>query len=298
MVSVAAISFSDASRYVYHLYQNSDYYQQSRGQVRTVTNRIAPISNYGRSTYRNYNSHNRYGQTQNVYRHPSNYPNAYKYNPQYRGTQPFNPLARDANGAYKYGGHPGTDVRVENTFQTDRLVVRNGNYKEVLNYNPQSVQEALYGTQNQQLTGGQYYFNRLGFSQDRYGNFRSTDTNLALRINSTKASGCTGSNFENCTYQLTQDFVTRQNLSRMTNQTGSYRLNETNYLDRNDYPVIVESFDAVKNGRQYSYFIMTAINPTTQEVVRIEGIAPTQDKDMAARYAYRVFESFRFNAPR
>ncbi len=303
IVATASVSFSDASRYVYHLYQNSDMYQSTRGAVRTVSNRIAPYSNTGNRTYRsqynNYSS-NCYNNCQaGISRHPSGVRNAYRYLPGYQGTNPLNRNAYLKN-RYQYDGHPGNDVRIENTFQTNRLVVRNGHYKEVRNYHPNSNQPARRTSNSGSQVGMDtaYTFSQYGFSADRNGVFRSRNTSTAFRVHRVGQVPCSQANFGQCAQSLTQNFVNAQNLQGISHQAGSQRINQTNYLDRGYYPTVVESFDGIKNGRSYSYFILTAMDPTSRNVVRIEAVAPSGDRAGANHYMHQVFESFRFNLPR
>jgi hypothetical protein len=182
---------------------------------------------------------------------------------------------------------PQLNPRIENTFQSNRLVVRNGDYVDrSVNYLGEPKVEDLA------VVDATYYtVDTMAFSKDSSGTYRNNGTSLAFRVLQSPSSyKCSETNFWSCVARLTQNFKATQNITNVTNANQDFRWNDTQALSFARFPTVTESFEA--GGR--TYFIFSALNPADGSIVRIEGVASARDKDIAAQEMYKVFETFRF----
>ncbi len=291
LVIGAAVSMTSASRYVYHQYQRYSGYpnygtHNHYTAYRPTTNRVYGI-NYG-NRYRNqYKAQCDYRDQYGCHYYNKN---VYSYNPNYGYRQNRYALNQHNSEDYKLN-RPHLYPRVENTFQSDRLVVRNGNYRDrVINYRGRAKAEEFYPVE-----AVTYAINHQGFAPDGAGAYRASGTSLAFRVLQTPDRyRCSQSNFWSCAAQANRDFRSVQNLGQIYDHHTDFRWNQTQDLDFAYYPTITESFNSNNAGRNMVYFTFNALNPLDGSLVRIEGVADAREKARASQIMHNVFESFRF----
>lgn len=276
VVSAAAISFVDASRYVYHQYQRLGYTNGCTDCRNTVTRP------HSRSVYNGYANYYK-NLSRRSYRAKCDLRDEY-------GCHYFNKQAlyRPAKDELDYKlQRPHLNPRIENTFQSNRLVVRNGNYKDrVSTYRGDPRAEDL-----QVVDAGYYTVDTMAFVKDGNGTHRQNNSSLAFRVLQSPGSyKCSQTNFWACVNRLTSNFQTSQNMGSVVNINRDFRWNDTQHLSFARFPTVTESFDAA--GR--TYYILSALNPVDGSIVRIEGVSHARDKNQASQAMHQVFESFRF----
>jgi len=278
LVVGSVISFVDASRYQYHVLQRAGYTDPNRQEHRHA------------SVYRPHSVSyvNPYA---NAYR--SNFRNQYKAQCDLRteyGCHYFNKqvMYRPAKDQLDYKlQRPNLNPRIENTIQSNRLVVRNGNYVDRLGVYPGEPQ-----AEDLAVVDPTYYtVDTTAFVKDGSGTYRNNQTSLAFRVlQSPSDYKCSQTNFWACVNQLSNSFKSSQNLNNVATIGQDFRWNDTQALDFARYPTVTETFEA--GGR--TYYTFSALNPADGSIVRIEGVASARDRNAAAQAMYQVFESFRF----
>lgn len=278
--SLAAVSFVDASRYVYHQYQRLGYTQTQPSCGNNC--QVTQVRPHSRSVYNGYANYYR-NLSRNIYRPKCDVRDQYGCH-YYNKQQLYRPAKDELD--YKLQ-RPHLYPRIENTIQTNRLVVRNGNYKDqIVPYNGEPTVNDLAV-----VDAGTYTLDTMGFTKDGSGTYRQQGTSLAFRVLSSPSDyKCSQTNFWSCVARLTSNFQAAQNLGSISNLNRDFRWNDTEHLSFQRFPTVTESFDA--HGR--TYFIFSALNPADGSIVRIEGVATQGDKNAAAQAMYQVFESFRF----
>jgi hypothetical protein len=274
----SAISFVDASRYQYHQLQRAGYttpnYQASRSTSVYRPHSVSYVNPYA-----------------NAYR--SNFRNQYKaqcdlrtqYGCHYFNRQALYSPAKDRLD-YKLQ-RPQLNPRIENTMQSNRLVVRNGDFVDrTYAYLGEPKIEDLA------VVDATYYtVDTTAFNKDGSGTYRNNQTSLAFRVLQSPSSyKCSQTNFWSCVAQLSRNFRTSQNLTNAVSLNQDMRWNDTQALSFAKYPTVTENFQA--NGR--TYYTFSALNPVDGSIVRIEGVASARDQNIAAQAMFQVFESFRF----
>gem|GEM_PF-4813526 len=276
----AAVSMSSASRYQYHQFQRLGYTQTQPGCGNNCRNTV--VRPHSRSVYSGYAGY---------YRNLSR--NQYKANCDLRtayGCHYFNKqqLYRPAKDRMDYKlQRPHLNPRIENTFQSNRHVVRNGNYKDrTVAYRGEARNADLAV-----VDAGYYTVNTMAFNKDGSGTYRQGGNSLAFRVLQSPSSyKCSQTNFWACVNRLTQNFQASQNMNNVSNVNRDFRWNDTEHLSFARFPTVTESFDA--GGR--TYYIFSALNPADGSIVRIEGVSSARDKNYSAQEMYQVFETFRF----
>ena len=276
-----AVSLSMASRYQYHQFQRYGYttpnHQAHRhtSVYRPHSYSMVALSNPG--FYRNL-SRNRYQPKCDLRTEFG----CHYFNKQQGQYRP----ARDRMD-YKLQ-RPHLYPRVENTFQSNRLVVRNGNYKDRVT----AYRGEPSGRDFSVVDPLTYSVETYRFGQDNAGTYRAPGTSLAFRVlQSPDRYKCSQSNFWMCVNRLTINFRTNQNLGYVTAVNRDFRWNQTRDLSFERFPTVTESFDAA-NGQ--TYYIFSALNPIDGSIIRIEGVSNSGEKRMAAQQMHQVFETFRF----
>ncbi len=286
LVTGAIVAVGSASSYSYHLTQYP-YYKQYYPNLRTyrpVSDRLAPWQ------YRSQNA-----SKVTCYRGEPCYDVAMEsgQNTIARQAQPYRPgNYRAALDAYKRS-RSSQNPRYPNTYQSQRLYIREGNYVERgVSYLGNDDEE----TNNLSVTNNEDFDLEVGkFAQDSNGVYRASGTSLAFRISQTPSSyRCAESNFWTCSMNLNKQFRDAREMGSILNLLTEYRWNQTNDLDFDYYPTTSESFDTINGSKQYSYFVFNALNPVDGSITRIEGVANTSNKEAAAQQMYEITESFRF----
>ncbi len=278
LVAGSIISFVDASRYQYHQMQRAGYTTPNHQAHRHTSvyrphsiSYINPYANAHRNVYRN--------------RYKAQCDLRTEYGCHYFNKQELYRPAKDRLD-YKLQ-RPHQNPRIENTIQSNRLVVRNQNFKDRSYYynggakvSDLAVVDATY-----------YTVDTMNFSKATNGTYRNNNSSLAFRVlQSPSDYKCSQSNFWSCVNQLTKNFKSSQGINHTTNVNRDFRWNDTQALSFARFPTVSESFQA--NGK--TYFMFSALNPADGSVVRIEGIASARDINHASQKMFQVFESFRF----
>lgn len=274
----SAVALSSASRYQYHQFQRYGYTTPNH-QAHRHASVYRPHS---RSVYSGYPS---YYRNLSRGRYLPKCDLRDQFGCHYFNKQQQYRVAKDPLD-YKLQ-RPHLYPRVENTFQSNRLVVRNGNYKDrIATYrgNPQSQDFVS-------VDAGYYTVDTSRFGQDGNGAYRAPGTSLAFRVlQSPNNYKCAQSNFWACVNRLTKNFQDSQNLGYISGVNRDFRWNQTQDLSFERFPTVSESFDAA--GR--TYYIFSALNPVDGSIVRIEGVSHQRDKNYASQAMFQVFETFRF----
>ena len=184
--------------------------------------------------------------------------------------------------------------RRANTYQNRYLVVRNGNYVDRLGYDASTRSNVSRSTYNVADSGDYSVSSPRGFVRTTTGDYRAKGTSLAYRVLSLDQTRCTSQNFWACAQSQNRAFRGKDGFSVVRNTQTSYRWNQTAHTDFEYFPTVTESFDAVVNGRAYTYYTYTALNPADNTMIRIEGVSTSREKPTAAQTAFQVFETFRF----
>lgn len=191
----------------------------------------------------------------------------------------------------------GNEARSLNTSQTERLWIRNNQYKDRYGYRSS---QANKGTRNKQLLDRSAYSTDMnGFITSQNVN-RSRTSSLAWRV--TEVSGnhsCQENSFMQCARNGASNFRSAYGLKDpKQNQAWQYTGFAWRQTVKNSftyYPTFTESFSAKYNGRNNVYFLFSVYDAQNQKVVRVEGVARQSDMDRAAQDFYRVMQSFQLN---
>jgi len=278
LIAGSVIGFVDASRYQYHVLQRAGYTTPNQQDHRHTSvyrphsvSYINPYANAFRSRYNN--------------QYKAQCDLRTEYGCHYFNKQTMYSPAKDRLD-YKLQ-RPAQNPRIENTFQSNRLVVRNNNYKDrIATYRGDPAVSDLAV-----VDATFYTLDTSAFNKDGGGNYRSQNTSLAFRVLTSPSDyKCSQTNFWACVSRLSQNFKNTQNIQNVTNATQDFRWNDTQALSFSRFPTVTESFEA--NGR--TYYMLSALNPADGSIVRIEGVGASRDRNLAAQSMFKVFESFRF----
>jgi len=183
-------------------------------------------------------------------------------------------------------------TRRANTYQNRYTIVRKGNYVDRgYDVNAQRSSRSTYAVADQ---GDYSLTNPRGFSLNNNGDYRADGTSLAYRVLSLDQNQCNENNVWTCAQSQNQAFRASDAFSVVRNVESSFRWNQTSHTDFDYFPTVTESFDAVVNGKTYTYYTYTALNPVDNTMVRIEGVSQSAEKRRAAQTAFQIFETFRF----
>jgi len=301
LVAGAGVTFVSASRYAYHVYQQQQLGRVYRGgkcinggggctvyRVKHNTNRVSPwVSRRNRS--RIYCSGcggtglDRVTGRYDTHLHAQYRPGSGRIN--------FNKYRHN----YKLN-HPDEFARYANTFQTERIIVRRGDYKVTGGYgitsnNFERVKGALENVHASQ------YLTAIpaGFVLGNDNIYRKAGTSLAFRVVKTPDTySCTSQNFWSCSINLTKGFKRNNDLSTVS-QTyqKDFRWNQTNLATFDYYPTVTEAFKATSFGKTNQYYVLNALDPRDGQIVRIEAVSTCEDSVKAAKEIHQVFEAFR-----
>lgn len=270
LLVVASLSATSFAHYFYRSYQYENL------AVRPHTERIAPL-NYYRQFYQDYYRCGYRGCTKEV-----------------KATIPRTPA-----GAYlrreTRTNDPSQMTRRANTYQERYLIVQKGDYVDRLGYDPSERNLRNPGQVYDIADTSDYTLvDPRGFVRTSNGDYRANGTSLAYRVLGLDSSLCNANNFWNCAQSHNQAFRSSDAFSFVRNVETSYRWNQTNMDNFNYFPTITESFDAKVNGKNYTYYTYTALNPGDNTMIRIEAVSQSVEKSTAAVRAYKLFETFRF----
>ncbi len=272
------ISFVDASRYQYHQMQRAGYTNPNQ-QAHRHSSVYRPHSVSYINPYANtFRSRNR-----NQYKAQCDLRTEY-------GCHYFNKqnMYRPAKDMLDYKlQRPAQNPRIENTFQSNRLVVRNNNYvdRSVTYRGEPSVRDLAKADTTY------YTVNTNTFTKDSSGTYRSNNTSLAFRVLTSPSNyKCSQNNFWACVNRLNQNFKSTQGINSVLNANQDFRWNDTQALSFARFPTVSESFEA----KGKIYYLFSALNPADGSIVRIEGVASAHDRNLAAQLMFNTFESFRF----
>lgn len=274
----SAISFVDASRYQYHQMQRAGYTNPNQQAHRHDSvyrpHSISYVNPYA-NAFRSRNA--------NQYKAQCDLRTAY-------GCHYFNKQAmyRPAKDMMDYKlQRPQLNPRVENTFQSNRLVVRNNNYtdRSVAYRGEPAVSDLAV------VDATYYTVDTNAFVKNSSGIYRSNNTSLAFRVLKSPSNyKCSQNNFWACVSRLNKSFKSTQSINSVINVNQDFRWNDTQSLSFARFPTVSESFEA--NGK--TYYMFSALNPADGSIVRIEGVASARDRNAAAQSMFKAFESFRF----
>lgn len=184
-----------------------------------------------------------------------------------------------------------------NTTQDRFFIVREDNFKDRLgnvdlNNRNRDVISNIY-----KPTGfdGFSFSHPRGFAETENSTFRGTGTSLAYRVLKLNSGTCTLASFWTCAQSHNQAFRSSAAFSSVQNVQTSLRQNQTNHSSFDFYPTITESFDTRVNGKSYTYYTYTVLNPLDNSVIRIEAVSNTSEKPRVAQVTHNIFESFRYN---
>jgi hypothetical protein len=273
-----------------------------RGRVRSFSNRIGTFK-YRRPTRKEI-LHDYLD-----YSHPSRRHDVWQH-AQYRETE----LSRRVRIALNRVQNPKLYPRNENTLGTSRLVVRNGDYKELSPFAYEPTSLAVYRPEIVRIKEVQKvkkpvpyqsytrYLNEdytleipAGFIQKSNTHYESVDNTVSFRVVRTPGDyACVQQSFEECAIALGKEFKDEQNLVQVSQMQRDVRWNQTVGEDFVHYPTMTETFHANGFGTHNAYLIFNALDPRNGSVVRIEAVSKSYDTNIASETMKKVFQSFRF----
>ncbi|MCF7812389.1 hypothetical protein K9M59_02220 [Candidatus Gracilibacteria bacterium] len=272
-----------------------------QGRVRPFSNRIGPFR-YRRPT------RSRLANEYLDFSHPSRRHDVWYY-AQYRES-----VMNDDKRMEIYRAlHPDLYPRNENRFATQRIVVRNDDYRSKTAFadsiptlqiyrEPVVVDDVNFIPAHISLRPETQYIGPkytleipAGFTQGIDGDYKSTYNSLTFRISPTPEKySCVQPSFELCAINLGKGFKDSQNLVQVSQLNRSEDWDQTVGRQMLLYPTFTESFHATAFGSQNIYFIFSALDPSDGSVIRIEAVAKEHDAEIAAQVMKKVFQSFRF----
>ena len=207
---------------------------------------------------------------------------------------------------------PQFNTRNANRYQSDVLVVRNGDYKVTgygrafteASYRPDTgykkqVTQPIPRAELKRIIGSSPYAWDVpaGFTKNTQGVYEDARSSIAFRLTRTSSEyECLSTGFRGCAVNLGKSFRQSQKLTKVEDLEQDYRWEQTVDSDFGYYPTYVEGFVANGYGTDNVYYIFNALDPVDGSVVRIESVARDYDADHAAEIMKQVFESFRFQA--
>lgn len=269
------------------------------GRIRPFSNRIGTFK-YRRPTRKEILHENL------DYSHPTRRHDVWQH-AQYRETS----LAHRVRIALNRVQHPQLYPRDENTLGVNRIVVRNGDYKEttpfvyeptsISVYRPEVVRvkeveaPVSYRPYTQYLNEDYTLEIPAGFVQKSNGHYESKYDSISFRVVKTPEDyACVQQSFEECAVALGKEFKDQQNLVQVSQMQRDVRWDQTVGEEFVRYPIMTESFHANGFGTNNVYLVFNALDPSNGSVVRVEAVAETRDTDIASETMKKVFQSFRF----
>lgn len=175
--------------------------------------------------------------------------------------------------------------RILNTVASNRNVVRNNDF--VYKAGKLDTRNNVVRTQPKNFTVS---VPRSFVKTD--GIYRTQNSSLAFRV--TSGGTCNPIAFQDCAKRLDNQLQKESNFAQIYGEQTFHRWNQTVLTDFDYYQTITKSYNATNGGKHHSYFTFTALDPNTNEIVRIEGVANSRESNIAAQQAHKIFESFRF----
>jgi len=286
-IAGSAIGLSSASRLQYHLYKYPYNTPSSYSVYKPHSERITPWQNSRRS--------NRYSKCTGCREHLTslyNYKKARAYKNSRYNRNNGRYLSRAERLAAYRARKTKENARYANTYQTKRLIVRNGQYNTIgTDYlGPKTARKTM-----QQASDSNFAIETGTFKKDSNNVFRANGTTLAYQITQTpKSYKCSTTNFWNCANNLNKTFKSHQSFSQVYEKDIDFRWNQTNGLDFAYFPTVTENFEATAGGTRNSYFLFNALNPKDGSIIQIAGVSNVKEKERAAQLMYKIFETFRF----
>ncbi len=252
----------------------------SQGCCKDLTRKIRPFSNrIGPWRYRKTRTKCKNCNTYQK-RHTSGREDVYLYS-QYRKSR----LSRKQQLAYQrqvFGEDHGG--RLSNTQVSNKNIVRGNDF--VYKSGQQVENKVTYKTpQNFAVSLPSSFIFKDGI-------YRSKNSSLAFRVVS--GGKCNSIGFSDCAKRLDSRLKKENKVYNVFAEQTFYRWNQTILSDFDYFQTIVKSFNATSNGKYNSYFTFTALDPTTNEVLRIEAVSLASEKNQVAQQINSIFESFRF----
>lgn len=202
-----------------------------------------------------------------------------------------------------YGGFEGANARAENTVESDRHVIRNGQYKpkeypygSVVSGSDLTPRTSLVYKPNYthyENTGIPFAVDLQGTSivQTGENTFEDKRSSLAFRI--VRDNKCSGS-FQQCVQTYTRSFKQSQKIGASNTLYTRFNYEKTVELDGSRYPVYTEGFMAQGYGTNNVYFLYNMMDPSDGSIVRIEAVSLQQDHNLAAKNIEAVAQTFLF----
>jgi hypothetical protein len=191
--------------------------------------------------------------------------------------------------------HPELYPRNANLYQSVENVVRNTPKREdYITKNNLVVKETVFSS-IKRSERNQYSFQiPAGYKLTSQGTYENGRSSLAFRIVKTDKE-CSQDSFQQCALNLGENFRREQNLNRLIQLENDYRFGQTVKYSFDSFPTAVEGFTATSFGSSNVYFLFTALDPSDNSIVRVEGVAKEKDLDLAAKTLHSVFETFQFD---
>jgi len=183
-----------------------------------------------------------------------------------------------------------------NTTQDRFFIVREDNFRDRLGFNENARNiGSLNNIYKPTDFDGFSFSHPRSFVRTDNGAFRGSGTSLAYRVLKLDGGTCTLASFWTCAQSHNQAFRSSDAFAGVRNVQTSLRQNQTDHFSFDFYPTITESFDTIVNGKAYTYYTYTVLNPLDNSIIRIEAVSNTFEKPRVAQVTHQIFESFRYN---
>ncbi len=191
--------------------------------------------------------------------------------------------------------HPELYPRNANLYQSIENVVRNTPKREDYISKANSLVKETVFNSIKRIDNNKYSFQiPTGYKLTSKGTYENGKSSLAFRIVKTNKE-CVQGDFQQCALNLGENFRREQDITKISQLEKDYRFGQTVKYSFDSFPTLVEGFKARAFGSSNVYFLFTALDPSDNSIIRIEGVSKEKDSNLAAETIHSVFETFQFN---